>query len=829
MHPLANFARKYTLWLERNFVLVLIASLLSTIVGTYYSGLLYKNLRTDIQELLPETAPAVKDLNAAQGRVTGLEHLEIVIESNDVQAAKKFQIEIAERLEKLPPGIAGKVKNNIKSEREFFEQRKSLYVDLEDLNASLDYIRQKKKAGRKSLFDLELDDEETPAIEKFDFEKLENKLKNKLSDFENFKDNYFQSKDGKTRIVLVYLPKGQEGMRANEALSDAAKEIIEKMNPKSFASDMEVGLGGDVQNMVEEHHGLISDLITSFVIVTALVTLVLWLYFKSVGAVTALSLALFAGIAWTFGLSYFLVGYLNANTAFLGSIVVGNGINFGIILLARFIEERKRSTPRAEALAISLAFTARATFTAALAAGFSYGSLILTQFRGFNQFGVIGAMGMLLCWLAAFTTMPALLIFLERIQRISYRMKSEAMPLMRSIAALVTKSYRAIAAITLLIALVSLIGIGKFSKETLESDLSKLRNLESLLHGSGFWGRKTDQAFGRNLTPTIILTSSKEDTDKLFQELKSVHDSLGTSSPFSSLVTLHDIVPTEQEKRLAVLKQIKTELTPEIRKKLSVRERDLVDQFLPQNLPTPFLANDLPPDVLQNFKETDGSLYTMIHVYPHLASDSQKDIITGTWNGEEVIRFTTIIRNAIEKAKVQAVIAGQPPVSADMLTAIIRDGPLATIVALVAVIVLVIVMFPHFGNAVSILIALGLGVLWMGGAIGLMGWKINFLNFITLPITFGIGVDYAVNILGRFHDEQRGTREVSIPHVIRNTGGAVLLCSSTTIIGYSSLLVSGSQAFVSFGRLAVLGEITCIIAALLSLPALWIWWQKKNA
>jgi predicted RND superfamily exporter protein len=46
-----------------------------------------------------------------------------------------------------------------------------------------------------------------------------------------------------------------------------------------------------------------------------------------------------------------------------------------------------------------------------------------------------------------------------------------------------------------------------------------------------------------------------------------------------------------------------------------------------------------------------------------------------------------------------------------------------------------------------------------------------------------------------------------------------MLCSFTTITGYSSLLIAGNQAFVSFGRLAVLGELACVFAAVISLPA----------
>ena len=53
------------------------------------------------------------------------------------------------------------------------------------------------------------------------------------------------------------------------------------------------------------------------------------------------------------------------------------------------------------------------------------------------------------------------------------------------------------------------------------------------------------------------------------------------------------------------------------------------------------------------------------------------------------------------------------------------------------------------------------------------------------------------------------------------------LCSTTTIIGYSSLLLSSNRALQSFGKLADLGEVTCLLAALLALPALALWTRRR--
>ena len=103
----------------------------------------------------------------------------------------------------------------------------------------------------------------------------------------------------------------------------------------------------------------------------------------------------------------------------------------------------------------------------------------------------------------------------------------------------------------------------------------------------------------------------------------------------------------------------------------------------------------------------------------------------------------------------------------------------------------------------------------MLGCAALLGLKINFLDFVALPITIGIGIEYAVNIATR--ERQEGPGRGARPGHRR---GAVALCSYTTIVGYGSLLLSQNLGIRSFGLAAMLGELTCLGVALFLAPAL---------
>ena len=50
------------------------------------------------------------------------------------------------------------------------------------------------------------------------------------------------------------------------------------------------------------------------------------------------------------------------------------------------------------------------TLASAATGALAYGSLIITDFRGFKHFGIIGGYGMLLCWVTTYAFTPALLV-----------------------------------------------------------------------------------------------------------------------------------------------------------------------------------------------------------------------------------------------------------------------------------------------------------------------------------------------------------------------------------------------------------------------------------
>jgi predicted RND superfamily exporter protein len=271
-------------------------------------------------------------------------------------------------------------------------------------------------------------------------------------------------------------------------------------------------------------------------------------------------------------------------------------------------------------------------------------------------------------------------------------------------------------------------------------------------------------------------------------------------------LSLRELFPTEMDRRAPLLVKLKKDLdavdesdiAPEDRADFAELRRALAE-------PPPTEA-DLPEMLSTYFQERDGTLGKLAFVGPnneHIESNLYK--------------FTDAIRTIKLPSGKVIHSSGELVVFADVLRAMRRDATYLTIAAAILVMIVLAGVTRHLGSFVRVGGALVAGVLVMFGVAVLLHQKLNFFNFVALPTTFGIGIDYAINIEERIR--QRGRNQIA--QALAESGPPVVLASLTSIIGYASLVPADSQALSSFGVLAMIGEITCVLVAIVLVPALW--------
>ena len=821
-------SRSFVTWILRHGRALWVLAVILAIPASWRTAHLYANLHSDMEELLPPEAESVRAVEELRRRMPGLQFLGVLADVGEnappdrIAGAQRFIDDLAARVRAYPATLVGGVRVGFAPERAFIERYAPMLVDKADLQIVRERLEERlryeygQRAGT-------LIDDEAPAPP-LDFSDIEARYKQDASWDHLAADRFTSPAMGLSLLLIETGGFSTSAHLAKELMDRVAADVAALGGPSAYVPGMRMGYTGDVAISSEETSALVQDLTLSSLLVVAAVGLALLIFFRWWPCVITLLLPLGLATVYAFALASLLgVRVLNSNTAFLGSIIVGNGINFGIVQLARYMEERRAGQGVHESLVRSLWGTRVGTLSAALAAAVSYASLIAMQFRGFRQFGVIGGLGMVLAWGTTFLLGPSLIAWMDRaephVEPSAFRFLSKLSP-MSGIARFVLRYPRPILVLAMACSLVAIVEVRGFDGGQLEYDMARMRRADTWETGEGYWGHKMDTLLGQYLTPLVMLTDSPEETRAVAAALRKAMGSPPLNDMVARIRTLDDLLPPDQGERQHEVERIRKKLTPNVRQNLTGDQRQRIEKFLGQDSVPVIEASAIPPTLLKGLQDREGRADRAVLIFPKLTAD----LWDGPRNAAFVESLRTIARTPESMGGRPAQLAGGPPLTADIIASMRHDGPLASLLAFFGVVLTVLLLFRARMATPYVLSALLVGVLWMLALCMALRIKINFVNFIAFPITFGIGVDYAVNVMARYVGD--GGKDVG--GAIRGTGGAVSLCSVTTIIGYSSLLVAKNLGLYYFGFLAVLGELTCLTVAVIVLPAALLWLRRRS-
>jgi predicted RND superfamily exporter protein len=783
------------------------------------------DLRTSLEELLPSDFRSVAHAKELARRIGGdgnvLVNVEALDGPQDLPRAQALASKLAKEYLALGPDVIRSVESSIAPVSSWYADHWPLFLDLSDLRKARDRLVEgigKAKARANPLY-AGLEDEEPgesapPVVTEpmLDPDKPSPRQE-VLNRFAVYKGGFITHPDGRS-VTLVVRPTGSSlGADEARALLARMRSMAESHRAELDAGHLRVGFAGSFASFLAEYEAILHDVFSTFFLVMSLVLLSMLVFFRQVRPVLALGTVVLMAAAVTFGITRLVIGYLNAETAFLGSIVVGNGINYGIIYLARLGQLRHRGMPLEAACQESSRAAMTGTFIASAGTAISFGTLVIAANRGFRHFGVIGGVGMLLCWAATFALLPAVMAVFERIWPVRPRVQPARELPARSLLKLVFSRPRPI------VAAFVLGGAACLSFFLWKLPTVMERNLDNLSNEvTGNDELKRDQyraydAIGAGKKPgegsmagVVALLPSPQAARRYCEVVRERQGKPRIGALVQGCETVSTVVPSDQKEKLAIIADIRSRLTDSLLRRLPERQaeraREIRAQLAAQR---PLGVEDAPPTLLDRWRERDGTIGRIAFV--RARSDAKLEL------GPNLRDFVGAVRDVpIDGRTYDA--AGESVVVSDLLEDIGREGPRATALSFLGVCALLVLFFRNVRSSVYILASLTLGVILMGGVATALGIKINFFNFVVYPITFGIAVDYGANVLSRMND-----RRSALP-ALAEVGPAVAFCSLTTIIGYGSLILSINRALRSFGWYAMLGEFTTLVTALVLLPAL---------
>lgn len=599
------------------------------------------------------------------------------------------------------------------------------------------------------------------------------------------------SEDGTVVLVRAILTQPPTDLKFATSITEQVDGLLEELDPTSYAPDMLAKVGG-AYAASNEAKSIIADLRAATWLSAAMVSLVLLVGFRSPRGLVVVLVPLAISIIVTVAMARLVLGELNVLTAFLFAVLLGIGVDFAVHLYAQ--RERQGPIPDwGEVLRAHLRPLAASMLTTLG----SFFILMLADFKGFEEFGLIAGIGVFIAFVVAMVMVPALDVLMGPFRRPP---SSDTLPDPDH----EPRPYRARGLRLGILVAVAAVGVAGAPRVGFERDMRNLRAPKS--EGEqGIAYQKALRSTQDTGTPVVILADTAKELEAAVEQLRQAQptDVVPGSDRhwIRSLVSLGTHMPENQEAKAPILEEIET-LTGDFLAELPNLPEDSKSRSYQTHLEAlhrlssqdPLHTDDLPRWTKTLFEERDGSIGRLGLLYVRLQG---YDLEHATFATQ---RFRELTEGTNARGASTRFILG------DLTMAVEADTRRLPPLALLVILGLIALDLKRVRPTLIVFSSLALGLLLTFGVMGMWPIRINFYNLVVMPAVVGLGIDASIHL---WHSRAVGATGA--------TSKAALVSALTTAGGFSGLLISSHGGLRSIGLLGVIATLCCVVVAIIAL------------
>ncbi len=659
--------------------------------------------------------------------------------------------------------------------------------------------------------------------------------------------------DGRVHLLLARPTDEVGGAIAN------LRAEIKRLKPTY--PELDIGITGELVLDEDEMNSSTEDSAKATLWSLLLVIVLFAFSFRTPWRPAMALLALFLAVGWTLGFTTLVVGHLNLLTVTFATMLIGLGIDFGIHFIYGYEEVRNQGQPPLRAMQETMLHAGVENATGAITTAIAFWAICFTDFRGVAELGMIAGGGVMLCFVAMLTVLPALIFLQER--RFPPEPKNPQ-PGWGWLLANLENFLLARPKLVLLACLLFSLWCATYARQvSFDYNLLNLQSpvLQSVQTELKLLSDEHGVLFAVTLADNL---EQAESLSEKFSALSSVDrvesvvplipkDFAGKAPVMQRIAELMATLPLpnledaaqagtrsglmkmgdgflelEQAFRAAYPKLLQSK-DPQVR--ADAREfQMLLDKLfatLEKMGPGPIadgvttfqtnLYRDL-RDMLSFLKDQRAEAPVTLDSLPYpiklrSIGASGKILLRiypkeNPWEREPLSRFVAQIQ------KVDPNVIGTPVMVYYNTEALKRAFEISGQTALAAISVILLIHFRNLRLTLLALLPKLVGILWMLGLMGYYEIQFNPANFMGLPLILGIGLIFGVHVVHRL---------VQHPHdgiFSHSTGPAIALSASTTIAGFGTLMLAHHKGIASLGFVMTVGVAANLVTSLLLLPAL---------
>lgn len=611
-----------------------------------------------------------------------------------------------------------------------------------------------------------------------------------------------------------------------------------------------VRLTGDIALLHDDVNAILGAGMQSNLISFVLVAAMVWYAMRSARMFSAVIASLCVGFLLTTAFAVFAIGELDIISMTYGALVIGLGVDFGIHFGMRYWEHLDGGKGHTKALAATGEDLGVPLLLCAATTGIGFLSFQVTDYIGVANLGLICAAGIMICLFCSVTVIPAILtiwpVRLPPLMHAESKFQHKILSLPSQHSRKICWTFAALGCLAA--ALLPRVYFDYNPLSLRDQRAESVRTFFELIDEEGgvLWS-----VSGVESNPEVARQKAVE-----LRKLDSV----------KSAFTIHDLIPEDQDEKLAILEDIALFMPPppsdterhpaptvdedaaaihQFVQSLEVVQREhaedpkfesarqlytslsRLDQRLSESsdrvpmvrMLRDHLSRPVPIFLDRLYAALTPGKITLADIPEELRQrmitpDGQYRIEVyprgNLQNNAALLQFSKQVKTVLPSE------VGMVPELIESGNTIVRSFRAACMAAVVVMVFVVFAIWRRVLDTVYVMLALLLGSLFTCATMALVGLSFNYANVVMLPLMLGIGVDTGIHLVQRYRTE--GLRGAEL--LGSSTTKAVLWSSLTTIAGFGSLATAHHMGMATLGRLLSIGILWMLICNLIFLPAL---------
>ena len=625
-------------------------------------------------------------------------------------------------------------------------------------------------------------------------------------------DELLLSRDGRSLLLIIAARRPASDLDFTKSFLGRLQAAAESANQDQLLLEYT----GSYAIAAASERAIRGDMIRSVIVAVLLMQVMFLVMHRRPLAFGLVFLPTAVAIVVAFGLHAAFQTQLTPATAVVGAVIAGLGIDYSIHLMAHYAQARHFGDAPADAalssareLLLPTVAAAGTTFIGVLAIGQS-------PVQALRDFSTVALLGLVGAMVAAFTILPAVLVFADRLFPAATRTSSrfEARFSMLGFTSLIDRR----SGLVLALALAAWIAVAAFV--SMHEEVIPVEHDLTVMHPRPNPALDMQERIGRDFdmaSNTLLVHMEAESAEELVSKAHQVDRALQSAETRSTHVRgvagLSTVLPDPHlvEARRALIAQINVEqVLSDFRSAIdrSIFDRHAFPEF--ELFLRRFLTGGSPPDLkaLRRYEHLSGMMLprgdieagsesyqaiSVIQLAQPLAERGMRD------------RVITSIRAAIGPVP-NVTLTGLSVISHDVERSIASDLAKLSLVAAGAVVIFLAIFVRNLLHLMLALTPTAVGLTAVLAGFHAFGDGLNMMNLVGIPLLMGIGDNFGIFVVDalRRHRRQKLSASEFASHLAASAR-AITLTSITAILGFGALMFTSTPAIQSLGRLTALG------------------------